>query len=75
MLLIRNPGGTFEVEVLGLSEIRGPAPVAQTLYRETDESREARAKAAEERKSVPHFETVRPSKSDRRKINRLRGRY
>src|SRR5579863_1744073 len=65
MLRISNPGGEFEVEVLGLSDVRGPAPVAQTLYRETDASREARAKAAAERKAMREFEILpqsRPSK-------------
>ena len=74
---MRSPGGDFEVEVLGLSEMRGPAPVAQTLYRETDVSREKRLKLAEERKAMPHFEAMRegkPSKRDRRQIDRLRGR-
>jgi ribosome-associated heat shock protein Hsp15 len=76
MLQIKNPGGEFEVEVLALSEVRGPAPVAQTLYRETEASREARVKAMEERKTMPYFEApdARPSKRDRRQINRLRGR-
>ena len=77
MLRVKNDGGTFDVEVLGLSEIRGPAAVAQTLYRETEASREARQKLAEERKSMPNFEWERegkPSKRDRRVINRLRGR-
>jgi ribosome-associated heat shock protein Hsp15 len=74
MLQIKNPGGTFTIEVLALCEMRGPAAVAQTLYRETEQSRLARLKAAEERKSMPYFETVRPTKSDRRKIYRLRGR-
>ena len=77
MLRVKTPGGDFEIEVLGLTEMRGPAPVAQALYRETDASREARRKAAEERKLVPQFETWRegrPSKRDRRKIDRLRGR-
>jgi ribosome-associated heat shock protein Hsp15 len=37
-LRITNDGGDFHVEVLLLSEVRGPAPVAQTLYRETEES-------------------------------------
>jgi len=35
MLTVRNEGGEFQVEVLTLSEMRGPAAVAQTLYRET----------------------------------------
>ncbi len=77
MLRVKNDGGTFEVEVLALSEIRGPAPVAQMLYRETEESREARQKVAEQRKAMPTFEFERegkPSKRDRRVINRLRGR-
>jgi ribosome-associated heat shock protein Hsp15 len=77
LLQVKNDGGTFCVEVLALSEIRGPAVVAQTLYRETDASREARAKVTEDRKAMPHFEALRtgkPSKRDRRKIDRLRGR-
>src|ERR1700744_1138373 len=51
MLHIKNEGGEFEVEVLDLSEIRGPAAAAQKLYRETDASKQARMKAAEERKA------------------------
>ena len=76
-LRVKNDGGEFQVEVLGLSEMRGPAAVAQTLYRETEASRESRLKAAEERKAMPYFEAARegkPSKRDRRKIDRLRGR-
>ena len=52
MLLIKNEAGEFNVEVLLLSEMRGPAAVAQTLYRETDESKEARLKLAAERKAM-----------------------
>ncbi len=77
LLQVRNDGGDFQVEVLVLSEIRGPAPVAQTLYRETEASRELRLKLAEERKAMPHFEAMRegkPSKRDRREIDRLKGR-
>jgi ribosome-associated heat shock protein Hsp15 len=76
-LQIKNESGNFQVEVLALSEMRGPAAVAQTLYRETQESRELRQKAAEGRKGTPQFDTWRegrPSKRDRREINRLRGR-
>src|SRR5689334_4153155 len=51
-LVVRNDSGEFQIEVLLLSEMRGPAAVAQTLYRESEESRTARAKAAEERKSM-----------------------
>ena len=77
MLRITNDGGDFHVEILLLSEVRGPASVAQTLYRETEESRAARLKAAEERKAMRQFEpapTGRPSKRDRRKIIQFRGR-
>ena len=77
LLHVTNDAGDFQVEVLLLSEMRGPASVAQTLYRETDESRELRAKLAAERKATGQFETSqegRPSKRDRREINRLRGR-
>lgn len=77
MLRITNDSGNFHVEVLLLSEVRGPASVAQTLYRETEESRVARLKAAEERKAMRQFEPVptgRPSKRDRRKIIQFRGR-
>jgi ribosome-associated heat shock protein Hsp15 len=76
MLLIKTEGGTFTVEVLALSDLRGPAPVAQTLYRETEESRELRRMAAEERRATPYFHAGpgRPSKRDRRQLGKLRGR-
>jgi ribosome-associated heat shock protein Hsp15 len=76
-LRVTNEGGEFQVEVLLLSELRGPASVAQTLYRESEESRELRAKAAAERKAMREFETLpegRPSKRDRRHIIQFRGR-
>ena len=77
MLRVTNDGGDFLVEVLLLSEVRGPASVAQTLYRETEAGREARLKAAAERKAAMQFApapTGRPSKRDRRKIIQFRGR-
>jgi ribosome-associated heat shock protein Hsp15 len=77
LLRIKNDGGEYHVEVLNLSAMRGPAAVAQTLYQETDESRELRLKLAEERKAMWHAEGARegkPSKRDRREIDRLRGR-
>jgi len=76
-LRVTNEGGVFELEVLQLSETRGPATVAQTLYRETEASRELRQKLTDERKAMQHFETLpegRPSKRDRREIIRFRGR-
>jgi ribosome-associated heat shock protein Hsp15 len=77
MLSVTNDGGDFQVEVLLLSEVRGPAAVAQTLYRETEASRELRLKVAAERKAMRQFEpvpTTRPSKRDRRRIIQFRGR-
>src|SRR6266513_2741042 len=71
LLQIRTEGGEFQVEVLLVSEVRGPASVAQTLYRETESSRESRLKIIEERRAGVHFSPApqgRPSKRDRRKI-------
>ena len=79
MLHIKNEGGEFDIEVLVLSQQRGPASVAQTLYRETEASKEARRKAAEERKLLgPMAWTAaapgkRPNKRDRRLIHSFRG--
>ncbi|MGH9500073.1 MAG: RNA-binding S4 domain-containing protein [Terriglobales bacterium] len=76
-LRVTNAGGDFQVEVLLLADIRGPASLAQTLYRETEESKEMRLKAAAERKAMRQFEELpagRPSKRDRRRIIQFRGR-
>ena len=77
MLRVTNDGGDFEIEVLGLSEVRGPAPEAQKLYRETEASKQMREKVAAERKAARQFEILpptRPSKRDRRRIIQFRGR-
>jgi len=76
-LLIKNDAGDFTVNVLLLSEIRGPSAVAQTLYRETEASIELRQQVVAERKIMLHPEGSREgrvSKRDRRQIDRLRGR-
>lgn len=76
MLRITNDGGEFEVEVQGLSDVRGPASEAQKLYRETDASKEMRLKVAAERRAAREFEILppsRPSKRDRRRIIQFRG--
>jgi ribosome-associated heat shock protein Hsp15 len=79
MIHIKNEGGEFDIEVLALSQQRGPASVAQTLYRETEESNQARRKAAEERKLLGpiayNAPSKRPSKRDRRLIHSFRGDY
>jgi ribosome-associated heat shock protein Hsp15 len=77
LLKVTNDAGDFRVEVLGLSDMRGPAAVAQTLYRESEASRELRLKVAAERKLIHQFDAAaqgRPSKRNRREMDRLRGR-
>jgi ribosome-associated heat shock protein Hsp15 len=74
-LQIKTDNGDFQVKVLLLSEMRGPAAVAQTLYEETQDSLESRIKAAEERKAMRNFAPApegRPSKRDRRRIIQFR---
>lgn len=60
------------VDVLAVSNVRGPAPVAQALYRETPESIAAREKAAEARRQgvepAATLEQGRPTKRDRRQL-------
>jgi ribosome-associated heat shock protein Hsp15 len=76
LLNVSTEGGDFEVQVLALSDVRGPASVARTLYQETEASREMRLKVAEQRRAGMHFTPApqsRPSKRDRRKIHRFRG--
>jgi ribosome-associated heat shock protein Hsp15 len=76
---VRNEGGEFEAEVLGLSEMRGPAASAALLARETEASQKRRSALAEARRLMPDTERDRaegrPSKKDRRDIARVRGRF
>lgn len=70
---IRRPPFEQVVRVQGLSEQRGPAPVAATLYEETPESREGREKLAAQLKALgpPVFrEKGRPTKKERRDLDR-----
>jgi ribosome-associated heat shock protein Hsp15 len=76
-LVVRNDSGEYEIDVLGLTEVRGPAAVAQSLYAETEAGKAARLRAAEERKALfqaEGFVEGRPSKRDRRELERFRGR-
>ena len=77
LLQVKNDSGDFQLEVLALSEVRGPAATARTLYQETEASRELRIKLAEERKAMPYFDVTagKPSKRDRREIAQFRGRH
>ena len=80
MLRIQKEDGEREVEVLALSQQRGPAAIAQTLYRETEASIELRRKAAEERRLLGPMYTAaaptgRPGKRDRRLIHSFVGKH
>jgi ribosome-associated heat shock protein Hsp15 len=74
MLSIRLGPYLFEVEVLGLSDKRGPAPQAQKLYRETEAGRIKREALAAEIKAQPKPSDLkgRPTKRDRRDIERFK---
>jgi len=69
---VRQDGTTRTVVVLALSHVRGPAPVAQTLYEETPDSVAQREKLAQQRRLAAEpshsIEQGRPTKRDRRKL-------
>ena len=70
---IRRDSVSRTVIVRNLSEVRGPAPVAQQLYEETPESIQARAQVAEQRRYAPEpslsIEHGRPTKRGRRELD------
>ena len=69
---VRREGVTRTVLVKGLSDVRGPAPVAQQLYEETAESLQERDRAAEQRRYAREpalaIEHGRPTKRGRRDL-------
>ncbi len=72
-LVVERSSESWDVEVLALATERGAASVAQALYRETDESREARVKRAELSKFQRHVAPpTRPDKQDRRELRKLK---
>jgi ribosome-associated heat shock protein Hsp15 len=75
VIAIRRPPFTLTLVVRGLSETRGPAKVAVTLYEETPESRQARELLAYQLKNAPTLTFAgggRPTKRDRRVIEKLK---
>lgn len=77
LLTVSNEGGRFEVRVLELSQIRGPAAQAQKLYKETEESSARRTQLAEALRAAGAAvgrEAGKPSKRDRRRREQFMGR-
>ncbi|MFC0168035.1 RNA-binding S4 domain-containing protein [Pseudoduganella danionis] len=74
VLDIDNGSDRWEVDVMNLSEVRGPATVARNLYEETDASVARRAEVAEHRRLYrePGADIKgRPTKRDRRQLGKL----
>lgn len=75
-IFIDNGSNRWEVVVLGLSDKRGPAPQAQALYQETEDSIEKRDNDQEARRLFPEPGSAikgRPTKRDRRALTRAGG--
>ena len=74
---LRQGPVTRTVTVLAISDKRGPAPVATTLYQETAESIAQRQQAAEQHRLAPEPALTllqgRPTKRDRREGEKIRG--
>ncbi|HET6149750.1 MAG TPA: S4 domain-containing protein [Polyangia bacterium] len=76
-ITIRRPPYEHLIVVRGVAELRGPAIVAAALYEETEASRETRARLAYQLKNAPTLTFQgggRPTKRDRREIERLKNR-
>lgn len=76
LIEVQQAEQVWQVRVMRILEMRGPATVAQTMYEETAESAAKRAKVAEDRKYFREptaTMTVRPTKRDRRQLDQTRG--
>lgn len=75
-LELRTGPVRMTVDVRGIAPRRGPAAEAALLYDETDESRDARKRHAEERRLARQDggEGGRPTKRERRRIEKVKGR-
>lgn len=73
---LRIPPFTWTVTVTALGERRGSAAVAATLYQESEASRAARERQAAQLRDAPGpiFMEGKPSKQDRRRLDKWRGR-
>ena len=72
-LTIDNGAETWEVQVLGIADVRGPAPVARLLYQETEKSVEKRENDQQARKLYREPGSTikgRPTKRDRRALSK-----
>ena len=74
VLDIDNGSDRWEVDVMNLSEVRGPAPVARNLYEETDQGEQRSADTKERNRLYREPSTDikgRPTKHDRRQLGKL----
>ncbi len=73
LLTLRQGPVLRTIEVVGISQARGPAPVAQALYTETADSLQTRTAAAELRRIAPEpahsLDHGRPTKRQRRDLD------
>ncbi|MEO5795024.1 MAG: S4 domain-containing protein [Rhodoferax sp.] len=77
LLTLRQGPVVRTIAVVGISQARGPAPVAQALYAETPDSVQARTAAAEQRRLAPEpahsLDHGRPTKRQRRDLDTMGG--
>lgn len=72
VLTVRQGHDEKEIVIKALSSVRGPAPIAQTLYEETEASVAARSVKAEQRKAMNlAHPDHRPNKKERRLIHKF----